>query len=499
MKNLKTISLISTLFFSYLLAMEEIQEREKAEEHLIAAVEQGDIELVALLLNAGVSASAQNKYGDPALFFAVSKEHKEILRLLLNRGADINAKDKRGDTALHLAVILHETERVVLLLSNGANTEVQANHGWTALHLAASYGRTELLELLLNYGANINARDDKGMTALANAVLHGDKHMVDVLIAYGADMEVQDDHGFTALHVAAYYGRTEVAALLLNKGAVIDAGYHTETTPLILAAAKGEEQIVALLLNAGADSNAKNRHSCWTALICATEAGHKKIVALLIKNGASITAQEYSGKSALTLAKERETCQLLELCNLPEVQAYLSNPLEYVKKDTNRFATTNTGQTWLMIACIFGHIEVISFYKSYSLEFINAKDYYGRTAFDYADTYSFDSVIRLVNTFGEKINQLNPQKVSLFTTLISYIPYIGISKKDALLKCAVERGMLPFVNALLSIGAQPTLELAKEAGERGHLKIMHRILFIALTSIPEYKRQPYLALSGLFK
>ena len=201
----------------------------------------------------------------------------------------------------------------------------------------------------------------------------------------------------------------------------------------------------------------------------------------------------------MTVAKDRETRHLLELCVLPEVKAYFSNPLEYVKRDINRFSTVDKGQTWLMVACIFGDADVISFYKDYSQEYINAKDYYGYTAFDYACMYSLDSVAHLISIFGEKINQLNPQQTSLFTTLFSYVPYFGISKKDELLKRTVESGKLSWVNALLSIGARPTIELAKEAGNRGYLKIMHRLLFSSLASIPEYKKDPYIALSGLFK
>ena len=134
---------------------------------------------------------------------------------------------------------------------------------------------------------------------------------------------------------------------------------------------------------------------------------------------------------------------------------------------------------------------------------INIKDNYGRTAFDYAYTYNLNSVATLINIFGTKISQLDPQQTSRFTTLIAYIPYLGAKiktyKKEELLKLAVDRGNLFLVNALLSIGAQPTIELAQAAKDSGYLKVMHRLLFLTLASIPEYKREPYLALSGLFK
>lgn len=93
------------------------------------------------------------------------------------------------------------------------------------------------------------------------------------------------------------------------------------------------------------------------------------------------------------------------------------------------------------------------------------------TAFDYALLYNLDSAANLVNMFKAKIN---------------------IPDKNQLLQTAAEKGNLNLVNALLQVGAQPTIELAIKAKDLGYLKIMHRLLFTTLAQNPELALQIYL-------
>lgn len=65
---------------------------------------------------------------------------------------------------------------------------------------------------------------------------------------------------------------------------------------------------------------------------------------------------------------------------------------------------------------------------------------------------------------------------------------------------AIEVGDRNLVNALLNVGAQPTIELAMHAQELGYLKIMHRLLFATLAKLREVQKYPQLNdLATLFK
>lgn len=65
--------------------------------------ENGNKEIVELLLKQGANANLQNEDGYTALLIAVSSGNKEIVQLLLENGADINIKNIDGKTAWSLA------------------------------------------------------------------------------------------------------------------------------------------------------------------------------------------------------------------------------------------------------------------------------------------------------------------------------------------------------------------------------------------------------------
>lgn len=106
---------------------------------------------------------------------------------------------------------------------------------------------------------------------------------------------------------------------------------------------------------------------------------------------------------------------------------------------------------------------------------------FGHNTIDYAMQFNLDSAATLINYFGINISDL---------TL----------RRNLLLKQSVEKGNINLVNALLSVGAAPTIELAQRARELGYLKIMHRFLFTTLAKLPELQRcSQIIDLSGLFK
>lgn len=555
MKIIISIGLISILYFSGSLAMEQTQENrigQKLKGALIAlsdeafiyvkdypkytplmkAAEKGDKKTVILLLDADIEINNYWKSLDRAivnghieiveillkaaahvnakgtetstLLLAARCGHIKIVELLLDRGVDVNAKNSSNETCLMYAAENGHKEVVSLLLKRGADVNAQdrADH-YTALACAASGGHNGIAEMLIDKVANTETTDTMGNTVLMHAAGACDHEVIAKLLARGANINAKDNCGDTTLMGAAMMGNKDVVALLLDNGAHINDTNKYGDTALIKAARHGHKEVVVLLLERGASLDAQD-DSGKTALMHVAYENAKEVLAFLLSKNADTSIKDnYNSDTALTLAIKRhnkEAVQLLELYSLPVVQAYLSNPMEYIKRDINRFATIGKRQTWLMVACIFGHTDVISFYKDHSPEYVNTKDLYGFTAFDYTCRYNPASLATLINTFGTKITQLSPQQTSFFTSCISYIPYLcTVSRKDELLSCAVERGMLSLVNALLSIGAQPTIQLAQKAQEKGYLKIMHRLLFSTLASIPGYKRDPYGALSSLFK
>ena len=113
---------------------------------IFTAIENNNIKAVKSLLLAGLDVTRDN-YGYTALHYACWYNCVEIVKLLISAGLDINTRNNFGSTALHLACVNNCVEAAKLLITAGIN--VRDNFGYTALHYACKYNRAEIVALLL--------------------------------------------------------------------------------------------------------------------------------------------------------------------------------------------------------------------------------------------------------------------------------------------------------------------------------------------------------------
>lgn len=153
--------------------------KEDLKRPLHIACENGNLDIIKLLLKHGANVNALMDYRDgeeeekniSPLHIACYHGHVRIVRLLLMYGASVNAATmwlegkewKRGWTAAHIASARGHNEVLKILLKHdafiNATTETQ---GWTPLHYACHQNNLEIVELLLSHGANINALSKSG-------------------------------------------------------------------------------------------------------------------------------------------------------------------------------------------------------------------------------------------------------------------------------------------------------------------------------------------------
>lgn len=164
---------------------------------LMAAVRQGQIELVRMLLEQGADPSARDGNGRTALHYLKPDEdvkNPTIVHLLVSYDASIDAVDDRGLTALVTMMDSHRRfGAVAALLRHGARQDKIPSYYGSLLCVAARRNEPEVISELIHYGADVRATLGKSYTALHMAASEGHGDVVKVLIAHGADPLAKDE------------------------------------------------------------------------------------------------------------------------------------------------------------------------------------------------------------------------------------------------------------------------------------------------------------------
>nr|ACS15395.1 ankyrin 2,3/unc44-like protein [uncultured bacterium FLS12] len=186
------------------------------------AVSPGHLDIVKILLEHGANVDGNTDDSRRPLMLASWEGHTEIVQLLLEAGADVNARGyfegKERDTALHQAAFCGYLGIVKALVENGAALDIVAPFSGTPLHQAAFCGHTNVIQYLLDHGANKEAIDDRQKTPLLEAVSGGKLPSVRLLVENGADLYAMNDRGNTPLHEAAGEGKLDIVEYLLEAG-----------------------------------------------------------------------------------------------------------------------------------------------------------------------------------------------------------------------------------------------------------------------------------------
>lgn len=156
---------------------------DSALDKLIAAVDEGDVKTVRLLIEDG-ECLKDPEFATCAFFYNFT--NLELIRLLADAGADVNAINDFGEWALRNAAWEGCAEAVAYLLSMGAKPNL-TNLGETAIHMGVYSDNIEVVRLLLEAGADPNATDTDGWTCL---MWLKSLEMATLLLANGADPSV---------------------------------------------------------------------------------------------------------------------------------------------------------------------------------------------------------------------------------------------------------------------------------------------------------------------
>lgn len=229
---------------------------------LMISAEQGKLECVKLLLNAGADIDTVLCNGLFPLLVTIQNGFSDVALTLLDspKIGNINRTVDSHMTCLHMAVELNLINVVRKLLKMGADTTIRRKKdSFTSFHCAVSNGNCEMINILIN-DQHIHSLtplyDDPTLAGVGRSALHltiagGHIDAVKLLISHPLCLfNCKDLNGNTPLMFAIESGYEAIAKLLVAKSiGCIDYVNSSNDTALLLAGKKNMLTIGDMILN----------------------------------------------------------------------------------------------------------------------------------------------------------------------------------------------------------------------------------------------------------
>ncbi|GFF39799.1 hypothetical protein IFM58399_05702 [Aspergillus lentulus] len=369
----------------------------------------------AILKNEHVEADEKNPDGRTDLSLAIENGQYNLVELLLENGANPNAREDRNRTPFFWATTRsicgttqdiyapgHYNDTIELLLQFGADPNLTDDEGNTPLALAAAIGNEEFVKLVVESGrAKINAQGDEEKTPLMCAATGGWPNFVlggnDYLQTRSSRTE-KEPHPFQ-FSKSGFKDYTGLPNLIfkLERHFLWNKVLPEGRTFLSWAVELEDEEIVRQLLDSGADPNIRDKmEHQMTPLIKALKLGNMDMVELL---------KEKDKSSMHILVDEADDIgeeQALDLARKLLGQGYDLN-----KRDLK-------GQNPVHIACHKGRTRLLEefLHPKYGEQnaFVHGQDNSGKTPLQYA--IDNEDIVKLLIEHGADLSDV--QAASLF-------------------------------------------------------------------------------------
>jgi ankyrin repeat protein len=342
--------------------------------HLHFAYEWSNLQIIDILLAAGLDVDAQTEQKTLPWHMAAHNPDETVMAHLIATGIDVNAADARLWSLVHRAAAWNENENILaMLIAAGANVVVRDANGNTPCHDAVSNPNTAVLALviplcdvnavnndgvspcmwaveddnsaalalLIGAGANLNAVDNDGTSVCARALQRADEKVLELLVNADVDLTTVDlNDGANVLRLAVKWCNHRLVAKLIAAGCDVNATDDMRRTPchmlLSVDRAKAEDamQSIALLIAAKANVNASDLLGN-TPLHYATQVGSLACMSMLQKAGANVRASNDYGETPLHFATDIASAAVL-IGAKADVDAVDSNGLSACHHAYNR-------------------------------------------------------------------------------------------------------------------------------------------------------------------
>ena len=434
---------------------------------LHVACDEGDINLVIKLLEAGADTNVTDELGFTPLMRAVMSTSKSgvttdvvpsIITALCNSKCSVNSKfvpskspDSdvhycEGSTALHMAIDERKVDPlgVRALIVKGASLDARDVHGRTPLHIASIRGHHRFIKLLAPSPHIFHLKDNDGCTPLYYACKNSHLECIREFIGQCPNvirlhlMKVANNDGTTALSV-----RTGSGGTILH-----------------VACDEGDIHLVMKLLEAGADPNVTDEFG-FTPLMRAVVSTSKSgvttdvvpsIITVLCNSKCSVNSKFVPSKSPDSDVQYCEGSTALHMA-IDERKVDPLGVRALIVKGASLDARDVHGRTPLHIASIRGHHHLIKLLAP-SPHIFHLKDNDGCTPLYYAYKNSHLECIReIMVQIPDDIGDLLKVTNKYGATPLSV--HVRADNDETILLVACKKGDLPIVKKVLEAGADP--------------------------------------------
>jgi len=401
-----------------------IQDSGESQSALHFAIQRGNYEKIAALLEFGALVYLRTSYGATAIETAEmvarsakNEDDNEKWDAILHILKKTRPRHGIGESALHLATKGGHLGAVTALLDKTSASDIDAKNwaGETALQVATTMNHLSVVEYLLVHGANVDISNAAGETALHSATLQGNLEVVESIISRTADLNVCDHNGQSPLMYAGRIGNRGVVVMLLDTNKVdVNATNRDGSTVLMQASSKGHLGVVEKLLTV--DTIEVNVRDCFgrSALASAAQNGHEAVVDRLLEVDAYKDGKDNEGVTPLMEAsKYGRTGAVDRLLRAGvNVNANVESGLTARKtffyeltKDGHRIDIhfPIRGDTALILAAKYGHVTVVHHLLRADAD-MTARNGRGETALMLAAEYGHEMTVDLLLRAGSDVN-----------------------------------------------------------------------------------------------
>ena len=112
------------------------------------------------------------------LFGAATNGNVNLIARLLQQGVNVNVANSERETALHMAAANGRYSAVIYLINHGANIHFRTIKNWLPIHHATRFRKANIANYLMQKGSSPHARTSDGLSAIDMARTMGNQQLL---------------------------------------------------------------------------------------------------------------------------------------------------------------------------------------------------------------------------------------------------------------------------------------------------------------------------------